>query len=164
MVPNPLPRLARRLAQQRWVMRCAPVVLPLERLIRRATGGRIGVLDVAGLPSIEVTVAGRKTGIPRTTSLLYVPLGEDFLILGSNWGSPDHPVWSVNLRAAGTATVRHKGEQSRVAVREITGVDRKRAWDLAVEFWPGYEMEYELSGGRLFRIFELRRLPHSTAE
>ncbi|MFG1793731.1 nitroreductase family deazaflavin-dependent oxidoreductase [Nocardia sp. NPDC049149] len=157
MVSNPLPPLARRLAQQRWVMRTAPVVLPVERTIRRWTGGRMGVLDLAGLPSIEITVAGRKSGIPRTTSLLYVPRGADFLVIGSNWGSPKHPVWSANLRAASTATVRHKGEQFEVSVTEVTGVDRKRVWDLAVEFWPGYEMEYELSGGRQFRMFELRR-------
>ncbi|NKY26124.1 nitroreductase family deazaflavin-dependent oxidoreductase [Nocardia gamkensis] len=158
MVSNPVPALARRLAQRRWVMRSAPVVLRVERLIRRASGGRKGVLDLAGLPSVEVTVPGRKTGIPRTTSLLYVPHGADFVVLGSNWGGPKHPAWSANLRAAQTASVRHKGEQFPATVREITGVERKRVWDLAVEFWPGYAMEYELSGGRVFRIFELRRV------
>ena len=157
MVTNPLPALARRIAQKRWVMRMAPIVVPLERFVRWVTRGRHGVLDLAGLPSIEITVAGRKTGIPRTTSLLYVPRGDDFLIVGSNWGSTEHPVWSANLRAAGTATARLRGERFEVAVTEVTGVDRKRAWDLAVEFWPGYQMEYELSGGRAFRIFELRR-------
>ena len=157
MVSNPLPAVARRIAQKRWVMRTAPIVMRLERFVRRVSGGRRGVLDLAGLPSIELTVAGRKTGIPRTTSLLYVPRGDDLLLVGSNWGSPKHPVWSANLRAADTAIVRRKGERFEVTVSEVTGMDRKRAWDLAVEFWPGYEMECELSGGRTFRIFELRR-------
>ncbi|WP_330255296.1 nitroreductase family deazaflavin-dependent oxidoreductase [Nocardia sp. NBC_00565] len=157
MVTNPLPALARRIAQKRWVMRMAPIVVPLERFVRWVTRGRYGVLDLAGLPSIEITVAGRKTGIPRTTSLLYVPRGGDFLIVGSNWGSTEHPVWSANLRAASTATARLRGERFEVSVTEVAGVDRKRAWDLAVEFWPGYRMEHKLSGGRVFRIFELRR-------
>ncbi|MGY1946460.1 nitroreductase family deazaflavin-dependent oxidoreductase [Nocardia asiatica] len=157
MVANPLPRVARRVAQQRWVMRTAPVVVRLERLLRRLSGGRMGVLDLAGLPSIEITVPGRKTGIPRTTSLLYVPHGADFVVLGSNWGGRAHPAWSANLRAAQTASVRHKGERFSVTVREITGVERKPFWDRAVAFWPGYAMEYELSGGRVFRTFELRR-------
>ncbi|MFI9504167.1 nitroreductase family deazaflavin-dependent oxidoreductase [Nocardia sp. NPDC052566] len=157
MVSNPLPAFARRLAQQPWVMGMSPVVVPVERVIRRVTKGRKGVLDLAGLPSIEITVAGRKTGIARTTSLLYVPYGEAFLIIGSNWGDPKHPVWSANLRAASTASVRHRGERFEVTVTEITGVERKRLWDLAVEFWPGYEMEHALSGYREFRIFELRR-------
>ncbi|MGY4102916.1 nitroreductase family deazaflavin-dependent oxidoreductase [Nocardia sp. R16R-3T] len=157
MVSNPLPALARWIAGKRWVMRTAPLVLRLERFVRWVSRGRHGVLDLAGLPSIEITVAGRRTGIPRTTSLLYVPRGDDFLVIGSNWGSLEHPVWSANLRAASTAIVRLKGEQFDVTVTEVTGMDHKRAWDLAVEFWPGYEMECELSGGRVFRIFELRR-------
>lgn len=157
MVSNPLPGLARRLGRQPWMMRATPVVLPLERFVRRVSGDRLGVLDLAGLPSIEVTVAGRKSGLPRTTSLLYVPRGADFLVVGSNWGNKAHPAWSANLRAASSATVRHRGERFPVRVTEITGVDRKRAWDHAVEFWPGYEMEHELSGGREFRIFELTR-------
>ncbi|MFR9749502.1 nitroreductase family deazaflavin-dependent oxidoreductase [Nocardia sp. 004] len=157
MESNPLSPLARQLAQQHWVMRCAPIVLRMERLIRRVSSERMGVLDLVGLPSIEITVAGRKTGIPRTTSLLYVPMDGDFIAIGSNWGSREHPSWSANLRAADTAMVRHKGELFRVDVCEITGVDRKRVWDLAVEFWPGYEMEYERSGGREFRVFRLRR-------
>jgi deazaflavin-dependent oxidoreductase (nitroreductase family) len=157
MVSNPLPRVARRLAARRWVMRAAPVVLRLERVVRRVSGGKRGILDLAGLPSIEITVPGRKTGLPRTTSLLSVPDGGNFVVLGSNWGSVKHPVWSANLRAAATATVRTKSEQFEVTVTEVTGVDRKRVWDLAVEFWPGYVMECELSGGREFRIFELRR-------
>ncbi|MBF6205103.1 nitroreductase family deazaflavin-dependent oxidoreductase [Streptomyces gardneri] len=158
MVWNPLPRVARRLTQQRWVMRSAPVVLRVDRLIRRASGGRMGVLDLAGLPSIQITVAGRKTGISRTTSLLCVLHDADFVVLGSNWGSAEHPAWSANLRAAQTAQVRYKGEQFPVAVRELTGVERERVWERAVALWPGYAMEHELSGGRVFRIFELRRV------
>lgn len=157
MAANPLPRMARRLAQWRWVMRMAPVILPAEQLLRRATRGRMGVLDLAGLPALELTVPGRKSGMPRTTSLLYVPLGDDYLVIGSNWGKPTHPVWSANLRAAETAVVHARGERFRVSVEEVTGPRRKELWEEAVRFWPGYEMECELSGDREFRMFVLRR-------
>ncbi len=135
----------------------APLVLPTERLIRALSGKRFGVLDLAGLPSLRLTVVGRRTGLPRETSLLYVPHGENFLIIGSNWGNAQHPVWSTNLRAAGTATVRLRGETFPVRAVELTGPERDRAWDEAVEYWPGYRVEEEMAGGREFRIFELRR-------
>ncbi len=138
-------------------MRTAPVVMWLERLLRRVSGGRMGVLDLAGLPALELTVAGRKTGMPRTTALLYVPLGADCLVIGSNWGKPTHPMWSANLRAAETAVVHRGGERFRVRVVEVTGPRRKELWEHAVRVWPGYAMECELSGGREFRMFELRR-------
>lgn len=153
-----LPRIARRLGTKHWVMRRKATILKLDRGIRRVTKGRRGVLDIAGLPSLELTVTGRKSGIARTTSLLYVPDGGVIMLVGSNWGSPQHPSWSANLRSASTATVHIKDERFTVSVTEITGVERKLAWDYAVEFWPGYEVEYELSGQRRFRIFELRRI------
>ncbi|MFD3701594.1 nitroreductase family deazaflavin-dependent oxidoreductase [Nocardia sp. NPDC058658] len=159
MVRNPSQRLARLIAVQPWAMRGAGVVLPAERMLRRLTGGRRGVLDLAGLPSIEITVVGRKSGQPRTTSLLCVPDGGGFYLVGSNWGKPQHPAWSANLRAASTATARFNGSSAfPVSVAEVTGVDRKRVWDQVVEFWPGYEMEYKLAAGREFRIFRLDRI------
>ncbi len=157
MLSNPLPQVARWLGGQPWVMRSAPVVVPTERVLRRITGGRVGVLDIAGVPSPRLTVAGRKTGVPRETSLLYVPRGEDILLIGSNWGSPRHPVWSTNLRAADRALVRVRGETFPVQVTELVGAERDDAWTHAVRSWPGYRMESRLAGGRVFRIFELRR-------
>lgn len=141
-------------------MRGGPAVVVLERIIRRLSKGRIGILDVAGLPSLELTVVGRKSGLPRTVSLLYVPDLIDkkvFLLLGSNWGRPEHPAWSANLSASDHAELHVGGERFTVNVRRLRGIDRERAWQRAVEYWPGYVMEQRLAGERLFRMFELTR-------
>ncbi|WP_054814740.1 nitroreductase family deazaflavin-dependent oxidoreductase [Nocardia arizonensis] len=159
MLSNPLPKVGRWLGTQPWVLRSARFVLPAERILRAVSGRRFGVLDLAGLPSMRITVAGRRSGLPRETSLLYVPRGEDFLVVGSNWGSPKHPVWSANLRAAQSASVRVRGRCFAVSVTELVGAERDRAWDAAVGFWPGYRVEERLAGGRRFRIFELRPSP-----
>lgn len=154
---NPLTPVARRLATHEWVMRMRPFITWLEQQVRKLTKGRMGVLDLAGLPSVQITVAGRKTGLPRTTSLLYVPEGDDYLLLGSNWGLPKHPVWSANLMAASTAIVRHLDDVFEVKVELVSDDERARVWDFAVDFWPGYAMEHRRSGGREFRILRLRR-------
>lgn len=139
-------------------MRCAPAVRRLERVTRRLTGGNRGVLDLAGLPSIELTVTGRKTGLPRTTALLYVPDGDAYLLVGSNWGNPTHPSWSANLLSTELAVLREGGERHSVKVRLLTGEEREQAWQRATKFWPGYVMEQRRAGTRIFRLFELRRL------
>lgn len=157
---NPLPRLGRALARRRTVMRAVPAVGALERITRRVTHGRKGILDVAGLPAMRLTVAGRRTGLPRTVSLLYTPDPLDekrFLVVSSNWGKPDQPSWAANLRHAETAELEVRGERFPVHVRELTGADRDRAWRRALEFWPGYAMEQRLAGARRFRLFELTR-------
>ncbi|MBB5917312.1 deazaflavin-dependent oxidoreductase (nitroreductase family) [Nocardia transvalensis] len=159
MPRNPLTALGRALARRPAVMRTAPVVVRLERLVRRLSGGRHGVLDLAGLPSMELTVAGRKTGRPRTVSLLYVPDGPgSYLLVGSNWGRTEHPAWSANLDAAEYAEIHSEGDRFKVRVHRLSGADRERAWRRAVAYWPGYRMEQRLAGSRKFRLYQLRRI------
>ncbi|KAA0023001.1 nitroreductase family deazaflavin-dependent oxidoreductase [Antrihabitans cavernicola] len=159
MSRNPIQKVARRIGTYPWLMRLAPQITWTEATVRRLTNDRVSVVGIAGLPSIQITVLGRRTGLPRTTSLLYVPYDDDsYLVTGSNWGRPKHPVWTVNLMNAETATVRLGKEMFQASVRLIDGVERKLAWDAIVEFWPGYEMEYELAGHREFRIIQLRRI------
>ncbi|WP_245717844.1 nitroreductase family deazaflavin-dependent oxidoreductase [Nocardia miyunensis] len=159
LLRNPLPAVGRALGRRRIVMRIAPLVIALERLVRRISRGRHGVLDVAGLPSLELTVLGRKSGVPRTVSLLYVPEGpDDILLVGSNWGRPQHPSWSANLDAADHAEVHSRGERFKVRVRRLSGTERKWAWERAIERWPGYVMEQNMVPERPFRLFELTRI------
>ncbi|MCM6772091.1 nitroreductase family deazaflavin-dependent oxidoreductase [Nocardia sp. CDC159] len=159
MPRNPLPALGRAIARRPLVMRAAPAIVLLERLVRRLTRGRRGVLDLAGLPSIELTVLGRKSGLPRTVALLYVPDGPDtYLLVGSNWGRPKHPAWSANLNAADHAELHSGGERFKVRVRRLTGPERAAAWERAVAYWPGYTMEARLARPREFRLFELTRI------
>lgn len=128
-----------------------------ERALRKVTGGRIGVLDLVGLPSIQLTVAGRNTGILRTTSLQYVPDGDVMLVVASNWGSKRQPAWSANLMAAKQVIVRRRADQFTASVRMLTGVERTRAWNKILRFWPNYQIAQEMAGGREFRIFAIER-------
>jgi len=156
---SPLPVVGRALGRRPSVMRAAPAILRLERLVRRLTRGRHGVLDLAGLPSMELTVAGRKSGVPRTVSLMYVPDGPDsYLLVGSNWGRPQHPSWSANLNAAEYAEIHSRGQRFKVRVQRLSGPDRYRAWNRATSRWPGYAMEQRLAPDRPFRLYELTKM------
>lgn len=142
----------------RFLMKQAALANWSERALRRLSKGRIGVLDLAGLPSIQLTVAGRKTGIPRTTPLQYVPDGDVLLLIASNWGADRHPAWSANLMAATQATVRCREDQFAASARLLTGIERDRAWNKVLNSWPNYKVAQEMAGDREFRIFALKRV------
>ncbi|NDV05312.1 nitroreductase family deazaflavin-dependent oxidoreductase [Rhodococcus opacus] len=152
---NPLRILARWLGTREWVMRMAPIIIWLESHLRAWTGNRVSLIGIAGLQSVQVTVPGRKSGTPRTTALLCIPYGDGYIVTGSNWGRPEHPTWSVNLRAADEAQVKAGSHESRMSVRMVTGDERENLWKLVVDYWPGYLMEHRRSGGREFRLFVL---------
>jgi deazaflavin-dependent oxidoreductase (nitroreductase family) len=135
---NPLQAVARNPTAYRMLMRRSGLVAWSERAIRKVSRGRIGVLDLVGIPSIVVTVPGRRTGIARSTTLQCSAAGDELLVVGSNWGSAHHPEWSQNLRAAAVVEVRRRSERFQAGVRELTGAERTRAWATIVEAWPNY--------------------------
>ena len=158
MPSNPLKLAIQRPSIYRVLIRWRAVANWSERALRRVTKERIGVLDLVGLPSIQLTVAGRNTGNFRATSLQYVPDGDVMLVVASNWGSDCHPAWSANLMAAKQATVRRREEQFTASVRMLTAVERAQAWHKALGFWPNYQIAQEMAGDREFRIFALERI------
>ena len=65
-----------------------------------SSGGTKGTtLRDTGLPVIIVTHTGNKTGAIRKTPLMRVKDGNSYVLVGSQGGAPEDPVWVHNLRA-----------------------------------------------------------------
>ena len=82
-------------------------------------------LLAAGLPMAFnglITVAGRKTGLPRTTPVAVIEVkGRRWV--WAPWGEVD---WVRNLRAAGKATVTMRRREQQVRATELDPADRER--------------------------------------
>ena len=153
---NPLQRVARNPTAYRWlVLRGRPVAEMLESLLRFASSGRVGVLDLTGLPNVQITTSGRKTGLARTATVQYVPAGDGLIVVGSNWGRERHPSWSANVKAKQRVTVRRHGHRFTATVRLLTGEERDTAWATVLAHWPNYQIAQDRAGGRQFRLFLL---------
>lgn len=146
--------IAIKLGSYPWMPKLLPQITWLDQRLQRLTRGRVGFVDIAGLPSLTLTVPGRKSGIPRTTPLLCVPHGNSWLIAGSSFGAPKPPAWAGNLRATETATVRYARRDHTVAWRELTGAERERAWQVMRTTWPNYDKYAEWTD-RLIPVFQL---------
>ncbi|MFB9305418.1 nitroreductase family deazaflavin-dependent oxidoreductase [Kibdelosporangium philippinense] len=126
----------------------------IDKVLLRLTKGRITLVGMAGMPSLTLTVIGRKTGLPREISLLYVPDGDDILLVGSNWGGPGHPVWTVNLMANPDAKVNVKGRTREMNARLLNAEERTAIWPHLVKTWPAYNT-YQSKTDRDLRVFRL---------
>ena len=140
--------------RQKWLPRFLPQIVWLDRTIHRLFRGRVTLLTLAGLPELYLTVPGRRSGVQRTTPLLYVPHRDRYLVAGSNWGAPKPPAWVLNLRAADTAEVDVKGRRTRVTARELEGEERAEVWEVMLRTWPNYA-KYAERTDRLIPVFEL---------
>jgi deazaflavin-dependent oxidoreductase (nitroreductase family) len=153
---NPLQRVARNPTAYRWlVLPGRPLARWLESLLRFASTGRVGVLDLTGLPNLQITTSGRKTGLARTATVQCVPAGDGLIVVGSNWGRERHPSWSANLKATQRVTVRRRGDRFTANVRLLTGEERDKAWAAVLAEWPNYQIAQDRAGGRQFRLFLL---------
>lgn len=146
--------LAARIGALPWVPRLLPQITRLDRGLQRISRGYVGLLDLAGLPNIMLTVYGRVSGEPRSTPLLCVRDGAHLLIAGSAFGTPRTPQWARNLRAASTALVEKAGRTVEVEAEELTLHERDRAWALMCLVWPNFAL-YEQRTDRLIPVFRL---------
>lgn len=106
----------------------------------RRTGGRLGhsIPGVRG-KMLLLDHVGARSGVKRTSPLLYVADGDDLVIVASKGGFPKHPAWFHNLKANPETTVQVGGERRAVRARVARPEERERLWGRAVEAWPGYE-------------------------
>jgi F420H(2)-dependent quinone reductase len=110
----------------------------LHASVFRATGGRIGGRMV-GSPILLLVTTGRKSGLQRTTVLLYLQDVGRHVIVASNGGTAKHPAWLLNLRADPEATIEVGARKTRVRATEARGERKVRLWQRLIRMYPSYE-------------------------
>lgn len=151
-------KLARRLGQRQAVITFARlVIVPIDRVLARLTGGRVVLFGMRDLTGLMLTTTGRRSGEPRTVPLLYLADGDDYLVVGSNFGRHAHPAWSTNLLANPDATVTVRGTTIPVRAQLAEGAEREALMVKLKRHWPAYGSYEVWADGRTLRVFRLTR-------
>jgi deazaflavin-dependent oxidoreductase (nitroreductase family) len=137
-----------------WLPRFLRQITAVDKFIQRVTKGRWSLLRMAGLPSMMLTVLGRKSGVARSTPILCVPYRHGHLVAGSNFGGMKPPVWVLNVRAAERVTVTVDGRTHDAVPHELDGDERAEAWAHIVKTWPNYD-KYAVRTDRVIPVFWL---------
>ena len=111
--------------------------------------GRIGG-SMRGLPVLILITKGKQTGLLRTKALMYLPYGNNFVVIASNLGKENHPGWWINLMAQPNASAQITGSQYTVHAREAQGEERENLWQALSEKSSDYEQ---------YRSWAKRRIP-----
>jgi deazaflavin-dependent oxidoreductase (nitroreductase family) len=122
--------------------------------VYRATKGKLfGRMGKS--PILLLNTVGRKSGKKRTTPLLYVMDGEDFVLIASKGGAPTHPAWYLNLMANPDVAVEVGDREVRVRAEEVSGAEKTRLWQKMVEMYPTYD-DYQTKTEREIPLLVLR--------
>lgn len=122
----------------------------------RQTEGAVGHIWRRGSKILLLTTAGRVTGRPHTTPLIYENAGDAHVIVASNGGARDHPGWYRNLVKSSIVEVQVLGGRFDASARTATGEERARLWALAARQWPSYD-EYQTRTAREIPVVVLER-------
>jgi deazaflavin-dependent oxidoreductase (nitroreductase family) len=144
----------------------ARVLHHLDRWVLRLSGGRTSAMALlAGLPVVNLTTIGAKTGRTRTTPLLGIPDREQpgrLAIIASNWGQSHLPGWYYNCLAHPQVTCLVRGKTGQYQATEIDGTEYARFWGYAASIYAGY-LSYQARAGRHIPILLLTPLASEDA-
>jgi deazaflavin-dependent oxidoreductase (nitroreductase family) len=155
--PNTFQRAMQSFASSRpgaWLF--SRLLRHLDNAVGRLSKGRTSTPRLlAGIPVLDVTTTGRKSGLPRTSHLIAVPYDGTLALLGTNFGQPATPAWVLNLEANPRATVTHSGRTREVVARLATEQEQAGVLAASAQVYGGYLKYQQRITDRRLRIFLL---------
>ena len=126
---------------RRVIKLMASVNVRVYKLTRGRVGGswRIGAGWKDPVPICLVEHRGRRTGRLRTTPLVYLRDDDRVVVVASQAGRPQHPLWYRNLQADPSVTVQIRGDRSRMQARTADPVERAELWPRLVDLYRDYD-------------------------
>jgi len=121
--------------------------------VYRWTRGRLGS-RVPGFPDARIALVdhvGARSGMRRTSPLIYLEDGGNVVVAASKAGQPTNPAWFHNLMANPETKVQVGDEVREVRARAGSDEERERLWPRFVAVYPAYDF-YEQNARR-------RRIP-----
>jgi deazaflavin-dependent oxidoreductase (nitroreductase family) len=120
------------------------------------TDGKKGHL-YHGMPTLLLTVRGRKSGKLYRTALIY---GEDagrYLVIPSDGGADEDPSWYLNLLADPQVDVQIMDEKFAARARVATPDEKPALWDIMTRIFSTYNT-YQKKSKRDIPVVILERI------
>ncbi len=159
-------RFIQRMSSMQWASRFMTHRLHRwDRWFHRLSNGRWSATEIlAGLPIIFVTAKGVKSGELRTTPLLAISDGGNYILIATKFGADHHPAWYYNLKANPSVEVNFRGTISTYIAEELEGHARLKGWERAVAYYPGYRAYKDRAADRKIPVIVLRPKKSQPAE
>jgi len=133
----------------------ARVLHPADKFMLWLTKDRHTFSEFVGLPIVQVTTIGAKTGLPREVPLVGVIDRDTIALVASSFGRKHNPGWYYNLKAHPECKVHFRGRSRTYIARETSGDEYEHYWKIAVSFYAGYEKYKERASHRHIPVMVL---------
>ncbi len=112
--------------------------IKLQIAVFRLTNGN-SMATLNGMPVLLLNTVGRKSKKPRTTPVMYIRDGENYVITASNSGNDHAPAWFYNLQSSPRVTIEVPGKKLQVISSIVPPEEIKRLWAQLVAQAPFFD-------------------------
>jgi deazaflavin-dependent oxidoreductase (nitroreductase family) len=110
-----------------------------------------------GAPTLVLITTGRTSGKQRRTMLIYGRDGDNYLLVASQGGAPDHPQWYKNLAANPEVQIQVLADKFTARARTATPEEKARLWPIMTAHWPAFD-DYQKKTSRDIPLVILERV------
>jgi deazaflavin-dependent oxidoreductase (nitroreductase family) len=101
---------------------------------------RLGSQHFGAVPAVGIlTSTGRKTGEPRESPLLFLREGDRIILVASQGGRANNPMWYLNLKANPKVSFRIRDEVLELRARDATASERAEYWPKLDAMYPDFD-------------------------
>ena len=116
----------------------------VQRYLDNPDGWSTGKGSPSGLPTLLLTVLGRKSGEQRTTPLVFLQDGERMVVVGSLAGYDQHPAWYRNVSPNPNCWVQLDRKKMPAVARDARPEEREALWpklDMVFPAWGFFQKQ-----------------------
>ena len=124
----------------------------LNVFVYRASNGRLMNRFPDGTRICLVTMTGRRSGRKRTGPLIHVPNGEQVILIASQGGMSQNPLWYYNILANPELGITVNGITRRMIAHEASDKEKARVWPVAVRVYAHFD-DYRARTERNIPVF-----------
>jgi F420H(2)-dependent quinone reductase len=135
----------------------SPTPWVAEQARRYEESGGTEATDMNGSPCLLLDYLGRRSGEWHRTVLIYGRDGDDYLIVASKGGAPEHPLWFLSLREHPEVHVRVLRERFAARAEVLPPQEKARVWPHLLEVYAPYE-DYQRKTDREIPVVRLARV------
>jgi deazaflavin-dependent oxidoreductase (nitroreductase family) len=110
----------------------------VQVFVFRFTHGN-GMAFMRGMPILLLNTVGRKSGKKRTTPLMFIRDGDNYVITASNNGSDKHPAWYHNIKGSAQIEIEVPGKHIEAVPSIASEAEKERLWPQLVALAPFFD-------------------------
>lgn len=105
-----------------------------------------------GFPICVVGMTGRKSGKRREIALIHLPYGNSKLLVASQGGMNQHPLWYYNIAANPDIDIMVEGKTRAYTARQLSDDEKRDIWPHLLSLYPDFD-EYQARTDRNIPVF-----------